>query len=55
MIQRFITPSSPVVQISGSEGDPPPVKMTLRTTSRWPRRANLTLKAEGSALEVVEV
>src|SRR5436190_12810694 len=44
-----IVPSSLQVHISGSDGLPPPVKMTDRTTSRCPRSANRTLKLEASA------
>lgn len=54
MIHRFIQPSSPVVQISGSEGLPPPVNMTERITSRWPRNANRTRNGGASEMLLFE-
>src|SRR5690348_11820427 len=50
MIHRLIVPSSLQVHISGSDGLPPPVNMTHRTTSKCPRSANRTLKLDASAL-----
>ena len=50
IVHRFIAPSSPPVAISGSDGLPPPVKMTDLTTSRWPRSANRTLNCPSSPL-----